>query len=51
MASCFGKKLYTDLVSQFTHGGTHRSHNLLMRELTDCIVAGFQENKFEGGIM
>jgi hypothetical protein len=26
-------------------------HNLLMRELTDCIVAGFQENKFEGGIM
>jgi len=50
MGSCFGKKLYTDLVSQFTHGGTQSAHNLLTRELTDCIVAGFQ-GKFEGDIM
>jgi len=32
MASCFGeKKLYADLFSQFTHGGTH---SLLVVELT-----------------
>jgi hypothetical protein len=58
MTSCFGKRLYADLVSQYadlvsqsTHGGMHRSHSLLVRELSDCIVAGFQENKFEGTFM